>query len=224
MSGVRECSEMSTEYPPPREWYSRGYLPHFDRPDLIPSITFRLIDSLPVRFQEECDARLAHLPELERQTERNRMIDRRLDRGYGSCRLRDARVGRRVQDALLHFDGQRYRLLAWCIMPNHVHSLVEMCDGWPLPGVVHSWKSFTAVEANRLLGRTGPFWMREYHDRYIRDAEHLLNARRYIEANPVKAGLARSPEEWPWSSAAAILPDTGPPEESPRLPGRLPGG
>jgi putative DNA methylase len=71
----------------------------------------------------------------------------------------------------------------------------------PMAAVVRSWKSFTANEANRLLGRAGTFWQPEYFDRYIRDEEHLGKAIRYIENNPVKAGLARLPEEWIFNSA-----------------------
>ena len=65
--------------------------------------------------------------------------------------------------------------------------------------IMHSWRSFTAHEANMVLGRTGQFWMEEYFDRYIRDAEHLDNTVRYIRNNPVKAGLVSEPELWPWT-------------------------
>jgi REP element-mobilizing transposase RayT len=116
-----------------------------------------------------------------------------------------------VEAALLHFDGARYRLLAWCVMPNHVHVMIETLEGFPLADVLHSWKSFTANQANKLLGRPGEFWQREYFDRYIRHAEHFQQAVAYIEENPVKAGLARIKTEWPWSSARvrAMQADTG---------------
>ena len=106
-----------------------------------------------------------------------------------------------VRDALLKFDGERYRLLAWCVMPNHVHVLIKQVQGFPLAGIVRSWKVFTARKANAILGRTGTFWMREYHDRRIRDEGHLNRAIVYIEHNPVKAGLCGRPEDWAWSSA-----------------------
>jgi REP element-mobilizing transposase RayT len=86
-------------------------------------------------------------------------------------------------------------------MPNHVHGLVETSTAYPLADVVHGWKSFTANGANRRLGRTGPFWQREYHDRYIRDSEHLRQAVEYIEQNPVKAGLVIQAGDWLFSSA-----------------------
>jgi hypothetical protein len=68
--------------------------------------------------------------------------------------------------------------------------------------VLHSWKSFTAQQANKLLGRQGEFWAREYFDRFIRNEQHLAQAIAYIEQNPVKAGLVDNPEAWPYSSAS----------------------
>jgi len=105
-----------------------------------------------------------------------------------------------MENALLHFDDQRYRLIAWCIMPNHVHALIEMKEDWNLARIVHSWKSYTSHTANEILGRSGEFWFREYHDRFIRDDDHFAKAVRYIEHNPV-TGLVRLREEWRWCSA-----------------------
>lgn len=107
-----------------------------------------------------------------------------------------------VEDALLHFDGIRYRLLSWVVMPNHLHLLVETQPGHPLPGLVHSWKSYTAKRANALLGRSGEFWARDYFDRYVRDEAHRAAVVAYIENNPIKAGLVERPEQWAYGSAA----------------------
>jgi len=101
----------------------------------------------------------------------------------------------------MHFDGTRYRLLAWCIMPNHVHTLVEPREGFPLDGLLHSWKSFIGHEANKILCRGGEFWQREYLDRYVRNAEHYEKIIAYIEENPVKAGFVKIKTDWLWSSA-----------------------
>jgi putative DNA methylase len=108
---------------------------------------------------------------------------------------------RRGEAALTTFDGSRYALIGWCVMPNHVHALIETRAGHPLDRVVHSWKSFTAKKANRLLRRTGPFWAPEYFDRYMRDDEHLATTLANIEANPVKAGLCEKSSDWRFSSA-----------------------
>jgi putative DNA methylase len=187
------------------KWRSRGYLPHFDQPGLIQSITFRLHDSVPTKVVEKWRRELNWVDGLDgtdpREVELRERIDKYEDAGHGECLLNDPRVAELVQNALLHFDGERYRLIAWSVMPNHVHALIETKEGHTLGDVVHSWKSFTAHEANKLLGRNGEFWAREYFDRYIRNQEHFNNALRYIEDNPVKAGLAKHARDWKWGSA-----------------------
>jgi REP element-mobilizing transposase RayT len=178
-------------------WHSRGYLPHLDVPGLHQFVTFHLGDSLP----SEALVRLYAETEQD-DAERLRRIERLLDAGHGACWLRRPEIARLVEGALLFFDGSRYRLLCWVLMPNHVHLLVETREGHPLPGLVQSWKSFTAKQANALLGRSGGFWARDDFDRYIRDDAHLAAVVRYVETNPVKAGLVERPEDWPWGSAA----------------------
>jgi len=172
-------------------WHSRGYLPHFDSPETIQFVTFRLADSLP----RAVAAALAKLPESLAAT------DERLDGGLGSCWLGIPEIAEMVEHALLHFDGQRYRTLAWCVMPNHVHAVVEISDGYSLGTIVQAWKSFSAKEANRILNRQGIFWHKDYFDRFIRDEGHLSRTIDYVESNPVKAGLASMVAAWPWSSA-----------------------
>ncbi len=182
-------------------WHSRGYLPHYEGGEIPQSITFRLHDSLPQALLDQWRDELARLPEDKRQNERRKRIDVALDAGYGECWLRDPRIGQLVEDALLHFDGQRYRLHAWVVMPNHVHALVTPLPENSLSSILHSWKSFTAKEANRGLGRSGAFWLEEYFDRAIRDENHFNNVVKYIENNPVKAGLCEKPADWLWGSA-----------------------
>jgi REP element-mobilizing transposase RayT len=86
-------------------------------------------------------------------------------------------------------------------MPNHVHALVEIRSDYHLDQIVHSWKSYTAKQANRLLRRDGPFWAPEYFDRFMRDDAHLATTLIYIEENPVKAGLCATVSDWRFSSA-----------------------
>jgi REP element-mobilizing transposase RayT len=86
-------------------------------------------------------------------------------------------------------------------MPNHVHAMIEPKADWALADVVGSWKSFTAKQANKLLGRTGAFWQREYFDRYIRSERHYATTIAYIENNPAKAGLVPEAHLWRWSSS-----------------------
>ena len=135
-------------------------------------------------------------------------VDQELDAGLGACWLRNAEIAALTQETLLHFDEQRYRLLAWCIMPNHVHVVVETLEGHSLSAVVKSWKSFTSRQANARLGRTGAFWEPDYFDRYMRNEDHLMRTIEYVENNPVKASLVDKAVDWPWSSASQ---ERGPP-------------
>ena len=186
---------------PHRGWYSRGYLPHWDHPGMIQSINFRLGDSMPAGVIENWRTELVLQTESQPSVELRRRIEKYLDAGHGACWLSQPDIACLIERALFHFDGKRYRLLAWCIMPNHIHSLIETREGFPLADVLHSWKSFTSHEANRFLRRTGEFWEREYLDRFVRHAEHFEKVVAYIEENPVKAGLVRIKSDWPWSSA-----------------------
>ena len=194
-------------------WHSRGYLPHRDEVGLLQSLTFRLADSLPQEKLRQLEEELALRPEAARDVERRLRLEHWLDAGMGCCAFRHPRMAETMENALLHFDGARYRLVAWCIMPNHVHVLVQ--PGQPLSGIVQSWKSFTgrwalAHNAELELGVPGKvFWMREYWDRYIRDETHLRQTIDYICENPVKAGLCASPPLWPWSSARHVPGSAG---------------
>jgi len=106
-----------------------------------------------------------------------------------------------VQANLLHFDGERYFALAWCVMPNHVHTLIHVRPGFALPAIVQGWKSYTSKAANKVLGRTGEFWQSDYFDTFARDDEQCAWFARYIECNPVAAGLCSNPMEYRFSSA-----------------------
>lgn len=178
-------------------WHSRGYLPHFDAVGVVQAVTFRLGDSLPEH--------VVHMLKEQGKDGLRRRTAAELDRGYGSCALKHDGAAALVEQALFHFDGGRYRLLAWVVMPNHVHVVVETLQGWQLGGIVKSWKAFSAAGINRLLGRRGTLWQPDYFDRRIRGDHHLAAAVRYVEDNPVTAGLVARPEEWPYSSARARL-------------------
>jgi REP element-mobilizing transposase RayT len=186
-------------------WRSRGYIPHFDQPNLIQSITIRLYDAVPDCLISRWKAELRWTPETSRDDPRRRALRKQIesyeDAGHGACWLADNRIAGLAQSSLLHFDAKRYQLLAWCIMPNHVHSVIELLGGYSLDEVLHSFKSYTAHKANEILHRSGGFWFREYYDRYIRNEQHLADTLEYVENNPVKAGLVRAKEWWEWTSA-----------------------
>ncbi len=196
-------------------WHSRGYLPHFESSDVTQHVTFHLADSLPQTVLLRLESELKFLPIEKRASERRKQIDAWIDAGHGSCILRNPAIADMVQASLLAFDSQRYRLLAWVVMPNHVHTLFQPMNGWTVAKIVAAWKKFTARkirDAQRdstpgtpisRLAPTTPVWHREYWDRYIRDESHFQQALEYIHLNPVKANLVVTPEEWPWSSAYA---------------------
>ncbi|MCC7229892.1 MAG: transposase [Fimbriimonadaceae bacterium] len=189
---------MSVEKP---GWYSRGYLPHFDASNKVQFITFHLADSLPASAIQRIGDEIQLLPKESQEVERRRKLEKWLDQGLGACWLGRPEIARLVDERLQSYDGDRYLLLGWCIMPNHVHVLAEFSDEDLVWKVVKGWKGATAIEANKKLGRSGPFWFREYWDRYIRDETHLRNTLRYIDQNPVKAKLCREPIEWEFGSA-----------------------
>ncbi len=183
-----------------KEWHSRGYIPHWERGEIVQSITFRLANSLPREVLERWEDELASLPREKAEVRRRARIEAALDRGDGEALLL-GEVAELIEDAFLYFDGERYRAHAWVIMPNHVHVLITPATSQTLSAIAHSWKSFTAKKANLLLKRSGAFWSREYFDRAIRDEAHYANALAYVALNPVKAGLCTAAEDWRFSSA-----------------------
>jgi len=191
---------------PRAAWHSRGYLPHFESSDVTQHVTFHLADSLPQTVLLRWEAELKTLPTEKRDVERRKRVDAWIDAGHGSYVLRKPAIAAIVQGSLLSFDSQRYRLLAWVVMPNHVHALFQPMDGWTVAKIVASWKKFTArkiCDDRRLSGDgpSAPIWHREYWDRYVRDQNHLQQAIDYIHLNPVMAGLVATAETWHWSSA-----------------------
>jgi hypothetical protein len=141
-------------------WHERGYLPHCDFPGLVQFVTFRLIDSLPTSRRGEWE----HLLNIEDVREKHTRLEEYLDRGHGACQLRDPRIARLVEEALLHFHDERYEMLAWCVMPNHVHLLVHV---WrtPLSRLERSWKHFVQTQVNVAIQERRPPARRDQAER-----------------------------------------------------------
>ncbi len=190
---------------------NRGRLPHWERECGCYFVTFRLCDSLPQQVRDEIKIRLARLRAAEKsgrpllQCEAiakkrlsSKQFENYLDAGSGKCELKNPEVADLVVNALKLWHGKRYRLLAWCVMPNHVHVVFRLVHGETLSAVVSSWKSYTGKNANKILGRVGHFWQREYYDRLIRDANELQRAIDYVASNPDRANL----ENWKWVGVA----------------------
>jgi len=186
----------------------RGRLPHWEKESATYFITFRLSDSLPksvldrITSEREAIVKTANQlhrglsPEERRKIQRlsTPIVEKFLDSGVGACHLRNPAIAEDIADTLLHFDDQRYRLFAWCVMPNHVHAVVKLFPGQALASLMHSWKSFTARRANAILNRQGTFWQREYYDYLIRNESEFERAIDYVAANPEKANL----KDWKW--------------------------
>ena len=224
-----------------KEWSSRGYLPHRDKSGLVQHITFHLADSIPQKSRDRLELDMQILESelskenADNQTRKHRLaveklkrIHELLDAGHGECHLRNPHCAEIVQDTLLKFNGDRYNLKTWCVMPNHVHVLIE-CNSVPESKVVHSWKSYTASAINRVLKRDGHFWHREYFDRFVRDRKHLDRVIEYIEMNPVKAGFVQKREDWKFTGLIGSLHGTPAPlpasaekwKEKENLPARV---
>lgn len=106
-----------------------------------------------------------------------------------------------VQDAMRYFDGSRYDLQAWCVMPNHVHVVLVTHPEHLLGNIVKSWKHSAAWSINRARGTSGAVFALDYFDRYMRNLRQAEAAIHYVEVNPVKAGLCADEADWPWSFA-----------------------
>lgn len=191
-------------------------LHHLSAPGVQQHITFRLNDSLPESALKRIKLSLLELPEASRVNERIKYWHSLLDQSHGSCILSHEACAKVVEQSLLFGHEQRYQLLAWCVMPNHVHVLLEQVNGWSLDRVVRDWKRFTSREIVRLgfqtssecfenPGRSVGVWQRGYWDRYIRNEDHMVKVKWYIEQNPVKAALVEEANDWRWSSAGKLI-------------------
>ncbi len=115
-----------------------------------------------------------------------------LDQGSGSCLLREAALVAFVIEAMHHFDGERYELDAYVVMPNHVHAILRPTQSQtqPLELLLKTSKQYSSTRINRQTGSNGALWQEESYDRIIRDEEHLDQCLQYIGENPRKAGLS----------------------------------
>ena len=171
-----------------------GKLPHWRQECVIYFVTFRLADSLPqakldwLRHKKELWIRLNPGPHNARQQEEfhqryTETIDRWLNAGWGSCILACPDCKAIMESSLRHFDGERYELGEFIVMPNHVHAIVATNGGYPLTAILHTWKSFTAHQFNRLLNSSGRVWCPESFDHIVRSPEQLAKFRAYIRNN-----------------------------------------
>ena len=178
-------------------------LPHWQQAGAVYFITFRLADAIPTKlrneWREERENWLRVHPEpwtaeIEQEYHKrfSGAIEQWLDAGHGSCLLRRRDCAGIVDQTLRHFDNQRLVLVSSIVMPNHVHALFVQNPEFALEKLVHSWKTFSTRGINKLLGRAGTLWQRDYFDRLVRDEQHFRNCVRYIRRNPENARLGDS--------------------------------
>ena len=179
------------------------HLPHWRQPGATYFVTFRLEDSLPqsklrelAAWREEWQRRNPS-PRSESAWEGlarevMKRVEGWLDQGMGSCVLRDPENAAIITDSMHHFDGQRYELASYIVMPNHTHLVIRPFDAdeHSLEAILQSWKQFTATRLNKRLGRRGTLWQQESFDRIVRDEEHLFRCIQYIGSNAANAKLA----------------------------------
>jgi len=184
-------------------------LPHWYQPGVSYFVTFRTDDSMSDEFIRQWHAQrkewllengikpddprwrdqLAELPEALRRQYHSTFSQRyleTLDKGLGACVLRRPELARIVADALLYFDGDRYHLGGFVVMPNHVHVIVCLVGQTEIVAQCTSWKRFAAREINRVLGTQGRFWQEESFDHLIRSEGQFEAIRRYIHDNPAR--------------------------------------
>jgi REP element-mobilizing transposase RayT len=224
------------------ERVTHGQLPHWYKPGYAHFVTYRLADSISPDLMRlwridraaELNSRPVRGVSVHEHRERVQKryfqrFDEELDRSESVNWLADERIAEIVRENLYHFHGDRYELLSYAIMPNHVHIVIQPFDiAAPqsidnvgaeaelrsgevedsrsvLSRIMHSLKSYTANRANEILRRSGEFWQRESYDHWIRDLDELERIVQYIAANPVKAGLCSKPHEWRFSSTHDVL-------------------
>lgn len=200
--------------------FYKRHLPHLQLPGATLFITFRLAGSIPVRVQQQLIDESRRIDKaLERiQDSRERAIQalvakRRAFLGWEQCLdavqcgsryLENRQIADLVCDSIHQRDGDIYDLIAFCIMPNHVHIVFtpnadEDGSYYAMSSIMHSMKRYTARQANKILRREGDFWQHENYDHFARDKSELVRIVSYVLNNPVKAGLVKSHEQWEWS-------------------------
>ena len=198
-AGLRAGSLGLRTHPPPPHYlyvtFYRRYLPHLYVADQPIFLTWCLHNSLPPNRAFPKPS----LPSGQAFAALDRLLD---ETRTGVFYLRQPAIADMVVEIIHHNadDLKRFDLHAFAVMPNHVHMLIS--PQIPLPKLTRTLKGYTAKRANQMLGLTGtPFWQEESYDHLVRDQAGFDRIKKYIELNPVRAGLVVDASEYPWSSA-----------------------
>lgn len=201
-----------------REIYRRN-LPHIQPRGAAFLVNFRLAGSLPTEVVEklrtesiELEVKLATIKDQQekrqfRDKEQRKLFgkwDEALHKSKtGPFWLKDECIAQIVVKSIMYHNGEWFDVLAYCIMPNHVHLVLipyESSDtaDYSLAKIMHNIKRNSANHANKILGRTGIFWQHESYDHFARDEKELERIINYVLYNPVKAGLIDDWTKWKW--------------------------
>ncbi len=204
--------------------FRKRRLPHWDLPGAMYFVTTCLAGSIPaeglldvrdLRTQLDRQPRPEQLSEDDWRRKKWKQTFARTDEWLDNRpvvrHLEDKRLAVEVVKSMLHFADQRYELWAYVVMPSHLHWVFRPLPDWeasladdersPREIIMHSLKRFTASQCNLLLHDSGAFWQDESYDHCVRDEAELERVINYVEANPVKPGLAASPSDFRFSSA-----------------------
>ena len=210
--------------------YYRRHLPHWQPKNATFFITFRLAGSLPssaiVRLKREKVELQCRLDKHKLNPKLSSSIEAKIFSTYeeildsnlgGPHWLARSDIAEILTESIEYRNHKKYDLIAYCIMPNHVHMILKLLThnlkdveskDYPLTRVLQGLKSYTALIGNRKLNRSGPFWQSESYDHVIRDYDELERVIIYTLNNPVKAGLAVHWKKWRHSYCdPALLPD-----------------
>lgn len=197
--------------------FYKRQLPHWQPDDAEFFVTFRLAGSLPaeaIKKLKKLKEDLGKGVEVESASKYSSSITQKYENliegtENGPAWLKEKEIAQIVLESLHFFDKKEYDLYAYCIMPNHVHVVFKVNGReldqaktthiYPATNIIGRLKSYTALNCNKVLGRTGPFWQAESYDRVIRDSDELENTIAYTLNNPVKAGLVKNWTDWPYT-------------------------
>ena len=200
--------------------YYRRHLPHTQPPGATFFITFRLANSLPPEVLEKLqedraaiEVAISKITDSDEKRQRQEIErkkwftkwDDALDQVQtGDFYLREPKVAATVANSIRFHDGKWFDVIAYCLMPNHVHLVITPFEKtadqeYSLSEILHNIKRNSAKQSNKILGRTGDFWQHESYDHFIRDDAELERVVKYVLHNPVKAGLCSEWTDWQWS-------------------------
>ena len=202
-----------------REFYRRN-LPHVQPRGASFLVNFRLAGSLPTevikKLAEESLKLDQNLTVIKNKNEKIQFRDKEHRKLFGKWDdalhnsktgpfwLKDERIAQVVVNSIMYHDSEWFDVLAYCIMPNHVHLVLAPYESsnfadFGLTKIMHNIKRNSANQANKILGRMGSFWQHENYDHFARDEKELERIVKYVLYNPVKANLVKNQSDWKWS-------------------------